>query len=71
VSIGEGTIPLNPADVSVSGNRIAIDLRGRDISGGRMTLLVKPGSNPAERVTLGLIGLGLIALGLLRRRWLG
>jgi hypothetical protein len=70
VSIGEGSIPLSPADVLVSGNRIAIDLRGRDISGGRMTLLVKPESNPVERVTLGLIGLGLIALGALRRHWL-
>ena len=70
VEIGDGTIPLTPADLLVNGNRIAIDLRGRDISGGRLTLLVSPGSNLAERATLALIGLGLIALGTVRRRWL-
>ena len=70
VTIGDGTIPLTPADVQVDGNRIAVDLHGRDIGGGRLTLLVHPGSNLAERVTLGLIGIGLITLGILRRRWL-
>ena len=70
VTIGDGTIPVTPADMLVDGNRIAVDLRGRDISGGHLTLLVRPGSNLTERVTLGLIGIGLIALGTVRRRWL-
>ena len=70
VTIGDSTIPVTPADLMVNGNRIAVDLRGHDISGGRLTLLVSPGSNLAERATLALIGIGLIALGTVRRRWL-
>ncbi len=70
VEIGEGNIPITPADLLVNGNRIAIDLSGRDISNGHFTLLVRPGSNLAERATLALIGAGLIALGTVRRRWL-
>ncbi len=70
VTIGDGTIPVTLDDVQVTGNRIAVDLRGRDISGGRLTLLVGPGSNLAERATLALVGIGLIALGTIRRRWL-
>jgi hypothetical protein len=70
VEIADSTIPVTQADLLVNGNRIAVDLRGRDISGGRLTLLVGPGSNLAERATLALIGIGLIALGTLRRRWL-
>ena len=70
VSIGESTVPLSPADLQVNGNRIAVDLNGRDISNGHFTLLVRPGSNLAERVTLAFIGFGLIALGTIRRRWL-
>jgi len=70
VEIGEGTIPVTPDNLLVSGNRIAVDLGGRDIGGGRFTLLVRPGSNLAERATLALIGVGLIALGTVRRRWL-
>jgi hypothetical protein len=69
VVIGDSSIPLTMADLLVDGNRIAIDLRGRDISGGRITLLVRPGSNLAMRATLALIGIGLIALGSVRRRW--
>jgi len=70
VEIGEGSIPVTPADLSITGNRIAIDLSGRDISNGHFTLVVRPGSNLAERATLALIGAGLIALGTVRRRWL-
>jgi hypothetical protein len=70
VEIGEGTIPITPADLLVTGNRLAIELSGRDISNGHFTLLVQPGSNLAERATLALIGAGLIALGTVRRRWL-
>jgi hypothetical protein len=70
VEIGEGSIPIAPADLLVNGNRIAVDLSGRDIGGGRFSLLVRPGSNLAERATLALIGIGLIALGTVRRRWL-
>ncbi len=70
VATGDGTIPVMLDDVLVNGNRIAVDLRGRDISGGHLTLLVGPGSNLAERATLALIGIGLIALGSVRRRWL-
>ena len=70
VAIGEGTVPVEPADLLVNGNRIAVDLHGRDIRNGHFTLLVRPGSNLAERATLALIGAGLIALGTVRRRWL-
>jgi hypothetical protein len=70
VEIGEGTIPVEPADLLINGNRIAVDLSGRDIRNGHFSLLVRPGSNLAERATLALIGAGLIALGTVRRRWL-
>ena len=70
VEVGESTIPVTPADLMINGNRITIDLSGRDISNGHFTLLVRPGSNLAERATLALIGAGLIALGTVRRRWL-
>lgn len=70
VEIGDGTIAVEPADLLINGNRIAVDLSGRDISNGRFSLLVRPGSNLAERATLALIGAGLIALGTVRRRWL-
>jgi hypothetical protein len=70
VTVGDSSFPVTPDDLLVNGNRIAVDLRGRDISRGRLTLLVGPGSNLAERATLALIGIGLIALGTIRRRWL-
>ena len=71
VTIGDTNLAVTASDLLVSGNRIAVDLRGRDISGGRLTLLVAAGSNVTQRVTLALIGLALIALGMVRRRWLG
>jgi len=71
VQIGDTNLAVSPADLQVNGNRIAVDLRGRDISGGHLTLLVTFGSNVAERATMALIGIGLIGLGTVRRRWMG
>jgi hypothetical protein len=68
VSVAESNLGVTGTDLLVSGNRIAIDLRGHDISGGHIALIVAPGSNIAERATLALIGIGLITLGLIRPR---